>query len=430
MAYEVVMPKMGESIVEGTIIDWKKKVGDSILKDETLLEISTDKVDSEIPSPYEGTVIEILFPKNETVSVGEVIALIGQKGEDVSNRESNIDEPVDSQDVSSTAEQELVSQNNSETNVEAQKKEKNETLKGSKFFSPLVKSIAKKEGINLSDLEQLEGSGVNGRLTKKDILRYIESHKQPHAQNIGLSADNCLIDKVGKIEPMSHIRKVIASHMIKSVAASPHVYSSVEVDVTSIVNYVKNNRDRYLNKHDLKLTYTPIFIEACIRAIERFPLINTSIIEDNIHYHKNINMGVAVALDNNELIVPVINAAEEKNFLGLLRSVSDLANRARSNKLDPAEVSGSTFTLTNPGVFGSLFGMGIINQPNVAILSTGSIEKKPVVKETEYGDAIFIRSVMYLTLGYDHRIIDGAYGSKFLVGIKNYLESYSGNQDG
>ena len=217
--------------------------------------------------------------------------------------------------------------------------------------------------------------------------------------------------------------------MVNSVKESPHVYSSVEVDVTSIVDYVKNNREKYLEQYDLKLTYTPIFVEACVKSIEKFPLINTSIIDNNIHYHKNINLGVAVALDNNELIVPVIKFAEEKNFLGLLRSVSDLAFRSRTGKLDPSEASGSTFTLTNPGVFGSLFGMGIINQPNVAILSTGSIEKKPVVKETEYGDAVFIRSVMYLTLGYDHRIIDGAYGSKFLTSIKQYLESYTENQD-
>ncbi len=421
MSFEVVMPKMGESIVEGTIIEWKKKVGDKILKDETLLEISTDKVDSEIPSPHEGTVIEILFAQNDTVSVGEVIAIIGQEGEKVDKKEV----------IKKTEHKETVENNTGDEVNEAadniiEKKSNANQIRSNTFFSPLVKSIAKKENISLEDLEHLEGSGVNGRFTKNDILQYIDESSKQISAPLKMPVDPPAIEKVGKIEPMSHIRKVIASHMAKSINTSPHVYSSVEVDVTPIVEYVKKYKGEYLKKHDLKLTYTPIFIEACIKAIQSFPLINTSIIDGNIHYHKNINMGVAVALDNNELIVPVINASEEKNFLGLLRSVSDLAQRARNNKLDPSEASGSTFTITNPGVFGSLFGMGIINQPNVAILSTGSIEKKPIVKETEYGDAVFIRSVMYLTLGYDHRIIDGAYGSKFLVAIKSYLESYNG----
>ncbi|MAX13281.1 MAG: diapophytoene dehydrogenase [Candidatus Marinimicrobia bacterium] len=424
MSFEVVMPKMGESIVEGTIIEWKKKVGEHISKDETLLEISTDKVDSEIPSPHEGTIIEILFAQNDTVSVGEVIAIIGAEGEKadkkhVTNKakaEEYIEKPI------------LSEKEKSEPNVKTIENN-SDNKKTTRFFSPLVKSIAKKENINLSELEELEGSGVNGRFTKKDIIKYIEQPSKQIDKPVGVSVDNQVIEKLGKVEPMSHIRKVIASHMVKSLNTSPHVYSSVEVDVTPIVEYVKNFKDRYLKQYDLKLTYTPIFIEACIKAIQKFPLINTSIIDEKIHYHKNINMGVAVALDNNELIVPVINYSDEKNFLGILRSVSDLAKRARTGDLDPSEASGSTFTITNPGVFGSLFGMGIINQPNVAILSTGSIEKKPIVKETEFGDAVFVRSIMYLTLGYDHRIIDGAYGSQFLVEIKKYLETYDGSQD-
>ena len=427
MSFEVVMPKMGESIVEGTIIEWKKKVGEHISKDETLLEISTDKVDSEIPSPHEGTIIEILFAQNDTVSVGEVIAIIGEEGEELEKKQ------VTTNDESDEAVEKSISNEKDEniTNVHVQENN-SDNRKSNRFFSPLVKSIAKKENIKLSELEELDGSGINGRFTKKDILQYINKSKlidKPTDHSPGISVDEQVLDQLGKIEPMSHIRKVIASHMVKSLHTSPHVYSSVEVDVTSVVNYVKNNKDRYLKQYDLKLTYTPIFIEACIKAIQKFPLINTSIIDENIHYHKNINMGVAVALDNNELIVPVVNNSEEKNFLGILRSVSDLAKRARSGNLDPSEVSGSTFTITNPGVFGSLFGMGIINQPNVAILSTGSIEKKAIVKETEFGDAVFVRSVMYLTLGYDHRIIDGAYGSQFLVEIKKYLESYTGSQD-
>ena len=420
MAYEVVMPKMGESIVEGTIIDWKKKVGDFISKDEILLEISTDKVDSEIPSPFEGTLIDILFKKNDTVEVGAVIALIGNKDESVDvNKDSKSTKRVKVDSLSSDKkDKSLETKSNKKI---SKKSNKDSDLK--RFYSPLVRSIAKKEGISISQLDSIKGSGLGGRVNKNDILNYINSNISP-SESSGVSSDIS-----GDIKEMDHIRKVIAKHMVESVKTSPHVYSSVEVDMTNVVNFLQASKEKFMNKYGLKLTYTPIFLDACVNSLQKFPLINSSLIGDDIHYHKNINIGVAVALPDNNLIVPVIHRAEEKNFLGLLRSTSDLAVNAREGSLSPNDVKGSTFTLTNPGVFGSLFGMGIINQPNVAILSTGSIEKKPMVKETEFGDAVFIRSSMYLTLGYDHRIIDGAYGSKFLVSIKEYLQNFNSSSE-
>ena len=420
MAYEVVMPKMGESIVEGTIIDWKKKVGDFISKDEILLEISTDKVDSEIPSPFEGTLIDILFKKNDTVEVGAVIALIGNKDESVDvNKDSKSTKRIKVDSLSSDKkDKSLETKSNKKI---SKKSNKDSDLK--RFYSPLVRSMAKKEGLSISQLDSIKGSGLGGRVNKNDILNYINSNISP-SESSGVSSDIS-----GDIKEMDHIRKVIAKHMVESVKTSPHVYSSVEVDMTNVVNFLQASKEKFMNKYGLKLTYTPIFLDACVNSLQKFPLINSSLIGDDIHYHKNINIGVAVALPDNNLIVPVIHRAEEKNFLGLLRSASDLAVNAREGSLSPNDVKGSTFTLTNPGVFGSLFGMGIINQPNVAILSTGSIEKKPMVKETEFGDAVFIRSSMYLTLGYDHRIIDGAYGSKFLVSIKEYLQNFNSSSE-
>ena len=430
MSNKVIMPKMGESIVEGTIIEWKKSIGDFVSKDEILLEISTDKVDSEIPSPFEGTLTKILFNKNDTVEVGAVIALIGDKDEvDVSEHQDKAEQT--SSDESSDAGNIVIDN----TNASLQESVANEALnteqsiqnkRSSKFYSPLVKKIAKEEGIALSELESVSGSGLRGRVNKKDLLEYIEKKESAPAKYSDPPSPN---RKFSKTHKMDHVRKVIAKHMVDSVKTSPHVYSSVEVDMTDIVQFVESNKTRFLEKYGNKLTYTPIFLEACIDSLQDFPLVNSSLINDEICYHQNINIGLAVALPDNNLIVPVIHNAEEKNFLGLLRSASDLAKSARSGSLSINAVQGSTFTLTNPGVFGSLFGMGIINQPNVAILSTGSIEKKPMVKETEFGDAVFIRSSMFLTLGYDHRIIDGAYGSKFLVSIKNYLENFNLNKE-
>ena len=408
MSVDVIMPKLGESITEGTILEWKKQVGDSIEKDETLLEISTDKVDSEVPSPAKGKISEILYKVNDTVSVGLTIARIAGDGETVPEQEKP----------------EVIQDDKTEKTVE--KNEINsikikDKVKSNRFYSPLVKSIASKEGISLSELDDLPGSGANNRVNKNDILNYINNKEDStidEATSINLE---------NKIEPMGHVRKMIADHMVKSRETSVHVYSTSEIDVTNIVNYRNSSKEAFSSRYQTNLTYTPFFIDAVVRAIHDFPLINASVQGDNIQHNQNINIGVAVALDDNNLIVPVIKRTEELNFLGIARSSSDLAIRARENKLLPDEVKGSTFTVTNPGIFGSLFGMGIINQPNVSLLSVGAIHKKPVVKETEYGDVVVVRSMVYLTLAYDHRLIDGAYGTRFLSKIKELLENFSSN---
>ena len=417
MATDVIMPKLGESITEGTILEWKKNVGDSVSRDETILEISTDKVDSEVPSPASGILLEILYDKNAVVAVGEVIARIGESGEKMSSssKPTNIEktDTTEKSDNNSIAREE---QDKKTTPVVASKERK--------FYSPLVRSIAKKESIVLDELDLINGTGHNGRINKTDILNYIQS-KEPSNGKINNKRTATEYHLEDRIEPMDHVRKMIAQHMIQSRDTSVHVYSSTEVDMTQIVDFRNSSKEEFNLKHKTKLTYTPFIVDAVIQSIHDFPLINACVEGDNIRYNQNINIGVAVALPDDNLIVPVIKRSEELNFLGLTRSTADLSSRARSGKLNPDEAQGSTFTITNPGVFGSLFGMGIINQPNVAILSVGAIHKRPVVKETEYGDVIVIRSMMYLTLAYDHRIIDGAYGTKFLGRIKELLESFS-----
>ena len=423
MAHEIVMPKMGESIVEGTILEWKKDIGDLIGKDETLLEISTDKVDSEIPSPVEGTLIKILFNKNDVVEVGKVIALVGEKGEKIEDekddkKESIKEESLEDDLLKGSKEIELDLSKNTNNQI------KRRNFKGERFYSPLVKKISQKENISLKDLDSIVGTGLSGRVSKGDVIKYLEDRLDSGARAF---SEEEIVNSTKSVQDMSHIQKLVAKHMKESVKTSPHVYSSVEVDVTDIVAFVAKNKNEFFEKYNNKLTYTPIFLEACVESLKEFPLINSSVVGEKISYHQNINIGVAVALEDDSLIVPVIHKAEEKNFLGLLRSVSELALNARKGKLFPEDIQNSTFTLTNPGVFGSSFGMAIINQPNVAILSVGAVEKKPAVKETDFGDAIFIRSIMHLTLGYDHRIINGAYGSRFLVNIKNYLENFNPN---
>ena len=414
MATDVIMPKLGESITEGTILEWKKNIGDTISRDETILEISTDKVDSEVPSPAAGILLEILYEKNEVVAVGEVIARIGNSDE------KNIPTNIDKNKIFNN---DKIKEKNT-NKIAIEKRVVVDTKVDRKFYSPLVKSIARKEGISLEELDAIEGSGSSGRINKKDLLDYIKSNNK--SNNMILEVDDSKTKSLeNKLEPMGHIRKMIAQHMIKSRDTSVHVYSSNEIDMTSIVKFRDKNKDVFKDKYQTPLTYTPFITDATIKAIHKFPLINCSIQGDNISYNQNINMGIAVALPDNNLIVPVIKRSEEFNFLGLARSTVDLASRARSGGLKPEEATGSTFTITNPGIFGSLFGMGIINQPNVAILSVGSIHKRPVVKETEYGDAIVARSMMYLTLAYDHRIIDGAYGTQFLAKLKELLEGFS-----
>ena len=430
MAYEIVMPKMGESIVEGTILEWKKNVGDKIEKDQIILEISTDKVDSEIPSPVEGTILKILYEKGDVVEVGAPIAIVGDSDEIVDDTNSEAEK-----NEQKTASEDVIVEKIQDKSINISKEENEANLdipntlnsiynnpNKTRFYSPLVKKISKEKNISLEELDSISGTGLNGRVSKNDILKYLDSRM---SQDSNFNNEQSPITSHENLSEMTHVQKLVAKHMKESVKTSPHVYSNVEVDVTNIVDFVRKNKNDFYEKYGNKLTFTPIFLDACVNSLREFPVINSSIHDDKIKYHKNINLGIAVALSDDSLIVPVIHKAEEKNFLGLLRSASDLALNARSGNLSAQDIQGSTFTLTNPGVFGSSFGMAIINQPNVAILSTGSIEKKPVVKETIYGDAVFIRSVMHLTLGYDHRIINGAYGSRFLVSIKKFLENYN-----
>ena len=436
MIVDVLMPKMGESITEGTIVEWKKNVGDMIAKDETLLEISTDKVDSEIPCPTEGKVLELLFNKNDTVEVNTIIARIGTEDSDSLDSSTSVN---DNEKQSSKEETSIEEEANVKEDIPIEKSISNQqveatTKKDRIFYSPLVKSIAKKEGISTEELSSIQGSGSGGRVNKADILNYIDSKAkgspsmnvpQPVAASTDYSSSAQLKDS---IEQMDRVRVKIAEHMVNSKNVSAHVYTTSEVDVSNIVNMRSMKKDAFLNRHNIKLTYTPIIVSACIKAIQEFPLMNASIDGTNIVHHQNINMGIAVALPDNNLIVPVIKESEEKNFLGLSRSIDSYARKARSNELAADDIFGSTYTVTNPGIFGGLFGMPIINQPNVGILSVGSIEKRPVVKETEYGDAVFVRNMLYLTLGYDHRLIDGAYGTKFLSRIKELLENYNGDE--
>jgi len=435
MIVDVLMPKMGESITEGTIVEWKKSVGEMIAKDETLLEISTDKVDSEIPCPTAGKVLELLFDKNDTVEVNTIIARIGTEDSDILDSNTNtIDDKQEPSKEEVSIKKEAPNKEDLSVKTNNPIERMDTTTKEDRvFYSPLVKSIAKKEGISIDELNSIQGSGAAGRVNKSDILNYMDSKtrapKPSVEQPVATSTDYSTSEQLkGSIEEMDRVRIKIAEHMVNSKNVSAHVYTTSEVDVTNIVNIRNDRKDAFLNKNSIKLTYTPIIVSACIKAIQEYPLMNASIDKTNIVHHQNINMGIAVALPDNNLIVPVIKASEEKNFLGLSRSIDSYAKKARSNSLAADDIFGSTFTVTNPGIFGGLFGMPIINQPNVGILSVGSIEKRPVVKETEYGDAVFVRHMLYLTLGYDHRLIDGAYGTKFLSRIKQLLENYDGNE--
>jgi len=424
------MPKLGESITEGTILEWKKKVGDTVDLDENLLEISTDKVDSEVPSPAGGIVAELLYSINDIVEVGNVIARIASDKDDIKIESENIEE---SKIVNKKLDKTIKTDQN--------QSEKIESAEGV-FLSPLVKSIAREKGLFSEELNLITGSGKGSRITKKDILAYLENRVSSETQtlkvetvkkdvtvpaspiNISSSSGNLENNRM----PMNRVRKKIAAHMLSSQRTSAHVYSTSEVDVTNLVEIRQKYKVRFKEKYNISLTYTPMIMDAVIKGIQEFPLINASLDSDDIINHQNINMGIAVALPDDNLIVPVVHNSEELNFLGMARQISQLASKARSNSLDPDDIFGSTFTITNPGIFGSLMGMAIINQPNVGILSVGAIQKRPVVKETEYGDVIAIRNMMYLTLGYDHRIIDGAYGTRFLTRLCEILESFNENQ--
>lgn len=419
------MPKMGESISEATIISWLKNIGDFVNAEETILEVATDKVDSEVPSPVSGTITEIRFQKDDVVAVGTVLALIDADGK---------------QEAKSTK-QEVVS-----TKVETQPevaKQSNIEFKQLKsnpdaFLSPLIVSIAQKENLSLEEVQSIPGSGTDGRIQKSDVFNYLKNRKyplksipQPTTQNLqSTTFPKPTINYVeGKdsIVEMDRMRKMIADHMVYSKQTSPHVTSYIEVDVTNLVNWRNANKNKFLEKHSEKLTFTPIFIEAVAKAIEDFPLINVSVDEKNIIVHKDINIGMATALPSGNLIVSVVKNANEKNVIEIAKEVNNLAESARNNKLKPEQTQGSTFTISNVGTFGSLMGTPIINQPEVAILALGIIKKRPEVITTEKGDEIAIRSMMYLSLSFDHRVVDGFLGGSFLRKVGDYLEQFDTN---
>ena len=450
---EVVMPQMGESVMEGEVIEWIKQVGDSVEVDEPLLEIATDKVDTEVPSPEAGTLAEILVQAGDTVEVGQPIAIIatGKAAAGGSSEEKEKPKEAKKEAASTVASAAVESQQGAD---EASGGSEPQRIgSDGRFFSPLVRSIAKEEGISQEELESIEGSGKDGRVSKEDVLSFLEDRKAgktkaPAASTGGLrkptsqpqtgkasgdgkiSAGELNVSRPHEnveVIKMDRMRKMIAEHMVRSKQTSAHVSTFSEVDVTNIVKWRNKNKNKFQEQTGTKLTFTPIFIEAFIKAIGEYPLINSSIDGDNIILKKDINFGLAVALGEGGkggLIVPVIKQAQDKNLAGIAKSVSDLAYKARNKELSPDDLVGGTITLTNYGSVGNLMGTPIINQPQVAILGTGVIEKRPVVRETSDGDVIAIRHMMYLSMSYDHRIIDGAHGGAFTTRVKDLLENF------
>ena len=427
---ELIMPKMGESVAEATVIKWLKNVGDTIEMDESVLEIATDKVDSEIPSSIEGVLVKQLFKEDDVVLVGQAVAII-----DTNADASEIDEtPAAKVEVEPSEELVKIEKIIEET-IETTSIPKSSD--SNKFFSPLVRSIAQKEGISGAELESISGSGKNGRVTKKDILAYLSkrstapttTHKASTVSTAQITTPSIPVMEGDEIIEMDRMRKMISDHMVMSKHVSPHVTSFVEADVTNIVNWRNKVKDEFLKREGEKITFTPIFVDAVVKAIKDFPMINVSVDGTNIIKRKHINVGMAAALPSGNLIVPVIKDADQKNMMGLTKTVNDLANRARTNNLKPDEISGGTFTLTNVGGFGNVMGTPIINQPQVAIMAVGSIVKKPAVIETEMGDVIAIRHKMFCSLSYDHRVVDGSLGGMFLRRFADYLEGFDPNMD-
>ena len=429
--FQIVMPKLGESIQEGTITKWFVKEGDTVQEDDILFEVATDKVDSEIPSPVDGGITKILFPENSLVPVGEVLAVISMGGEEIVTEKSK----SDSSDISKTDVNEKIENKES---VDEKSLENVRDL-SNRFYSPLVKTIAKQENISFDELESIAGSGANGRVQKNDILEYIKNRKSDKTTVQPKKEETIVVRKTiapppvsigsgDQIIEMDRVRKLIAEHMVMSKQVSPHVTSVVEADVTELVIWRNNNKESFEKKYGEKITFMPVFTEAVAAALAEFPLVNSSVDGDRIILKKYINIGIAVAKPDGNLIVPVIKNAEQRNLVGLTKELNRLAAAARNNKLGIEEIQGGTFTITNFGSFRNLIGTPIINQPQVAILATGSIEKKPAVIETPTGDVIAIRHKMFLSLSYDHRIVDGALGGAFLRKIADNLEQFDINR--
>jgi 2-oxoglutarate dehydrogenase E2 component (dihydrolipoamide succinyltransferase) len=428
--FELKLPKMGESVAEATITNWLKKVGEHIDMDEAVLEIATDKVDSEVPSEVSGTLVEILFQVDDVVQVGQTIAIIETEGGAIAaTPEVKSEVPVAVAEVAKTVEVAI------EASAPAD-------FSGTdKFFSPLVKNMAKTEGISLSELESITGSGKDGRVNKEDILKYIETRKsqvtssnvvapttstqQPKTQNPAPVS----VNGGDEIVEMDRMRKLISGYMVASVQTSAHVQSFIEVDVTNIVKWRDKVKAAFEKREGEKLTFTPIMMEAVAKALKDFPGMNISVDGDFIIKRKNINLGMAAALPNGNLIVPVIKNADQLNLVGMAKAVNDLGGRAKAGKLKPDDTQGGTYTVTNVGTFGSVFGTPIINQPQVGILALGAIRKVPAVIETPEGDFIGIRQKMFLSHSYDHRVVDGALGGSFVKRVAEYLEAFDVNRD-
>lgn len=477
---DLVLPKLGESIMEATILKWHKSVGDTIQLDETLLDIATDKVDSEIPSTVAGKVIEILFEPNSVVPIGTVIARIECDDNNISNINIEVTIPTPSPIIENPR-TENVAQEEKSTNAisspievpfipaPSPKATDIQNIPDGKFYSPLVMNIAQNEGIPMQELQQIKGTGNQGRVSKKDILNYIAERKNlsnnnqnivnqsftdtnnivttnsyPVSNNEAILQDDhihttavtgklaqpedVIITGNTEIIEMDRMRKVIAKHMIDSVQTSAHVTSFVEADVTNMVVWREKVKQLFEKREGVKLTFTPMFIECIASVMEKFPIINSSLQGDQIILKKDINIGMATALPSGNLIVPVIKGANQLSIVGLSKAVNNLANNARLNQLKPSDTQGGTFTVTNVGTFGSLMGTPIINQPQVAILALGAIKKRPVVIETPSGDAILVRHMMYLSMSYDHRIVDGAIGSQFLAAVAKAFEAWDPNR--
>lgn len=441
---DLVMPKMGESIMEATVLKWHKQPGDHVKMDETVLEIATDKVDSEVPSTAEGVIKEILFNVDDVVPVGTVIARI-ESG--AAGAATAAPEPVQAAPAPQPAPQPQPAAAPAPQPAPSAAAVAN--TGGNRFYSPLVLNIAAKEGIGMAELENIPGTGAEGRVSKKDILAYVANRKngapapqpapvaapapQPAVQPAAAPAQAAPQAEVNygdnvEIIEMDRMRKLIADHMVRSKHTSPHVTSFTEADVTNIVNWRNKVKGSFEKKYGEKITFTPIFIEAIVNCIRKFPMINASVDGNRIIIKKDINIGMATALPSGNLIVPVIKNADTKNLLGLSKDVNGMANAARNNKLKPDDTQGGTFTLTNVGTFGSLMGTPVINQPQVAILAVGTIKKRPMVMETEHGDVIAIRHMMYLSMSYDHRIVDGSLGASFLTAVANELEAFDVNR--
>ena len=445
---DLVMPKLGESIMEATILKWHKQPGDIVAMDETVLEIATDKVDSEVPSTAAGVLSEILFNVNDVVPIGTVIARIKTGAEEtVVPKPTPVQPKVEVRQPQMETVAEVVSSHQTSN----YKPQTNGT--GNRFYSPLVLNIAASEGVSMSELENIPGTGNEGRVTKKDILQYVSERRSGKVQRQQSTAHNYqpisrqeenavretpsttqnlpLTTYSGNVEiiEMDRMRKLIAEHMVRSKHTSPHVTSFTEADVTNLVMWRNKVKKDFEKREGTKITFTPLFIEAVVRCIKKFPLVNCSLDGDKIIIKKDINIGMATALPSGNLIVPVIKNADQLNLVGLAKQVNMLADNARTGKLKADDTSGGTFTMTNVGTFGSLMGTPIINQPQVAILAVGAIKKRPVVVETPAGDSIAIRHMMYLSMSYDHRIVDGSLGATFLTAVAKELENFNGDRE-